>query len=133
MAAALSVLLANQAAEGRAPPGWCRTHTERVGPCRQVHGRLGAYNGNPTMRIWIVGTHRMLGVHGRTWQETENGEDLPANVYEYMGANAFGFGPNGFPARVYGAFRICPLNRERPGHMQTVCVDRASGLYRERR
>jgi hypothetical protein len=27
-----------------------------------VHGRLSRYNGNPSHRIWIVGTHRLLGI-----------------------------------------------------------------------
>src|SRR5258705_8847366 len=29
-----------------------------------VHGRLSRYNGNPSHRIWIVGTHRLLVISG---------------------------------------------------------------------
>jgi hypothetical protein len=34
------------------------------GECFWVRGRLSAANGNPTFRIWPIGTHRMLGVLG---------------------------------------------------------------------
>jgi hypothetical protein len=38
-----------------------------IGECAWIYGRLNAWNGNPTFRIWIVGTSRMLGVPGEDW------------------------------------------------------------------
>jgi hypothetical protein len=124
-AAALALIFA-PAAEGRTPTAsWCLTAPERTGPCRRVHGRITAYNGNPTLRIWVVGTHRVLGVHGRTWQESETGDMLPVNVRQALGRNAF-------LTRVFADFLICPLTRERAGWMQYVCVAAARNLYVQR-
>src|ERR1700754_4715838 len=44
--------------------------------CRTVHGRISAANGNPSIRIWVVGTKRMLGVGS---QDDLSLNDLPAN------------------------------------------------------
>src|SRR5215831_10299269 len=40
----------------------CRQHPQVIGKCFTVHGRLSIYNGAPAMRIWRIGTRRMLGV-----------------------------------------------------------------------
>lgn len=125
-AIAALALLFSQAAEGRtSPASWCRTAPERVGPCRRVHGRIAAANGNPTFRIWIVGTHRVLGVLGRSWEEDENGDMLPAPVRRALGRNPF-------LTRVFAEFLVCPLSRERPGWMQYVCIAAAQRLYVQR-
>lgn len=44
--------------------------------CRTVRGRMFLSNGTPSVRIWIVGTHRVLGVI----QQDESFGDLPANI-----------------------------------------------------
>jgi len=101
---------------------WCRSLPQRVGQCREVHGRLTAYNGTPTFRIWILGTHRLLGVVGRSGHDLENEANLPANVGAAFEQNAFG-------TAVFADFRVCPVTRERRGVMQFVCVARAANLY----
>ncbi len=34
----------------------------RRGACFRVHGRLDVWNGSPSIRLWQIGTHHMLGV-----------------------------------------------------------------------
>jgi len=40
----------------------CKNNPQIGGACFSVHGRLSAYNGAPSLRIWPIGTHRLLGV-----------------------------------------------------------------------
>jgi len=70
-----------------------------------VHGRLGVYNGG--LRIWKVGTHRMLGV----WYE------VPKEVTDILDEHGW---DNVF---IYGDITVCPLTMEKPGEMQMVCVE----------
>ena len=81
-----------------------------AGPCYRIRGRLSYYNGSPSTRIWIVGTHRLLGVPS---EESE----LPPNVKVLM---------EDFEATIFGDFVVCPLSPERPGRMQMVVVKSAS-------
>src|SRR5689334_2514264 len=46
------------------PAPACKANPDLAGKCFVVHGRLRAYNGNPTYRIWPAGTRRLLGVTG---------------------------------------------------------------------
>ena len=81
-----------------------------AGPCFWVHGRLFAANGNPTFRVWPIGSKRILGVGG--------GEDpaLPAPVSALTQ-------PDAFKVDLYGDFRVCPLTRDRPGWMRMVRIN----------
>lgn len=87
-----------------------------VGPCYKIKGRLSYYNGAPSTRIWIVGTHRMLGIPGE-----EN--ELPPNVEVLL---------KDFDDNIFGDFVVCPLSPERPGRMQMVLVKSASHLVNRR-
>jgi hypothetical protein len=84
-----------------------------------MRGRAALYNGNPTVRIWKVGTRRLLGVSGRRC-EPPACEPLPANVRTALD----------WEHQVFADFVLCPLTRERPGVMQMVCIDAASHLRR---
>jgi hypothetical protein len=56
----LSVLAAMRT---RGPSGrMCKNNPELVGPCVKIHGRARIVNGGPQMRIWRIGTNRILGV-----------------------------------------------------------------------
>jgi len=98
------MLLMLLGAAGEAPP--CREHKDLAGQCFVVRGRMRAYNGSPTFRIWRLGTRRLLGVAGG---ETPM---LPKGVAC----------ENGFECDVFGEFEVCPLTKEEPGVMQRVCV-----------
>ncbi len=77
-----------------------------------VHGRLAAWNGAPTHRIWIVGTQRMLGVR--------SGTAMPENLLPFT---------QSFDVPVMGDFVLCPLTPSRPGVMQMVRIVSASHLH----
>lgn len=104
----LTLVLAPMAAEAAATPY----------PCYWVRGRLMAYNGTPTFRIWPRGTQRLLGV-----TDAKDGEApaLPRSVAEALGANAF-------DREVWGEFRVCPLAPDRRGRMRPVRLVDARGL-----
>lgn len=90
-----------------------------VAPCYEIRGRLSNWNGAPTVRIWIIGTHRLLGIH-------DEDKDLPANVRALLKGN--------FGDQVYGNFEVCPLTSYQRGAMQMVTVRSASHLvYRHAR
>ena len=89
------------------------------GPCRTVHGRMDLWNGAPTVRIWMVGTRRILGVE----QPNERFDDLPPAVRRiWQGDDA------DWATSIYGDFRVCALTPQRPGHMQQVRLVEARGL-----
>ncbi|HEY2013420.1 MAG TPA: hypothetical protein VGH38_07960, partial [Bryobacteraceae bacterium] len=91
------------------PP--CKANPALTGKCFVLRGRLRASNGNPTFRIWPVGTARLLGVTG-----VHPGEEpiLPAGL------------ACGFDCDVYADFEVCPFTRAKPGVMQRVCVESAA-------
>jgi hypothetical protein len=95
----------------------CRTHPDLVGPCFHVRGRAALYNGNPTVRIWKVGTRRLLGVSDRRCQAPDC-EPLPAALRALLS----------WDHPVFGDFELCPFTRARPGVMQFVCVAAASHM-----
>jgi len=89
----------------------CKANPDLAGKCFVVHGRLRAYNGNPTFRIWRIGTRRLLGVTG-----VHPGEEpvLPEGL------------ACGFDCDVFADFEVCPFTREKAGVMRRVCVESAS-------
>lgn len=80
---------------------------------------MSFFNGNPTVRIWKVGTRRVLGVSDRRCVAPEC-EALPAELGGMLD----------WEHRVFGDFFVCPFTRERPGVMQFVCIERATRLRR---
>jgi hypothetical protein len=100
-------------------PAWqtCKEDPDLVAACFTLHGRLSLWNGTPTVRIWRVGTKRILGVPSDT---------LPQDVDRL-------FSNDPWADDIYGDFEACPLTPERPGEMQMVCISSASHLIRKRR
>jgi hypothetical protein len=91
--------------------------------CYWTHARLQFYNGTPALRLWKIGTRRVLGVYSgplvdRKSLDNEDPE-LPENVSRKL---------NGFTNRVFGDFEICPLEPEKPHTMQAVCIESANNL-----
>jgi hypothetical protein len=90
-------------------------------PCRTVHGRMELWNGAPSVRIWVVGTKRVLGVA----QQEASFKDLPFAVRQiWTGADA----DKDWATAIYGDFEVCPLAAERAGHMQAVRLIDATHL-----
>ena len=93
----------------------CKADPDIVDACFTVHGRLSAWNGSPTMRIWRAGTKRILGDHD-DWP-------LPEELAEHMG----------WDVEAWGDFEVCPFTKERPGAMQMVCIESASHVVYKKR
>jgi hypothetical protein len=93
--------------------GGCDHAPAPVGDCRAVRGRLSVTKGTPDVRIWPVGTKRLLGVSG-----LEEHPFVPDRLLAKIKATD----------AIFGDFVVCPLTPERPGEMQLVCVQSASNL-----
>ena len=91
----------------------CKSDPDIVEACFMVHGRLSAWNGTPTMRIWRIGTERILGV-----LDSFIGPDSPAV---------------GWDEEAYGDYLVCPFTKQKPGEMQKVCIESAAHVFIKRR
>jgi len=91
--------------------------------CQWVEGRLSAYNGTPTFRIWPKETNRLLGVVSRSGA-SEDADVLPAKVSR--------MGPS-FSRDLWGSFRVCPQTPDRVGWMRMVVVTDAQRLIAKER
>lgn len=81
----------------------------------ECRGRLSIYNGNPTFRIWIIGTNRMLGIRG--------GDAEPADMPRTLEA-VF----TSTDIVIFGTFKVTPITKYKEGHMQIVRIDSAENL-----
>ena len=107
LAGALFLALASQAAASE--------------PCRTVHGRMDLWTGTPSVRIWVIGTHRVLGVE----QPNESFDDLPPAVRRiWSGKDA----ETDWKTSIYGDFEVCPLAAYQPHRMQRVRLAGAQHL-----
>ena len=75
---------------------------------------MSFYNGNPSVRIWRVGTTRILGVSEQRFY-AEGYCNLPASVRDRLS----------WDSDLFADFVVCPFTREEPGVMQLVCVESA--------
>jgi hypothetical protein len=97
----------------------CSARSDLVGKCFMVHGRLSVYNGTPSVRLWRLGSKRLLGVFDPKDPSGELGEAaIPATVKAKLDWDKF----------VFGDFLVCPLTRSQPGRMQTICIESAKNL-----
>ncbi len=106
----------------------CKTPKNAMS-CYRTHGRLSIYNGNPTFRLWKIGTHRLLGVYSGpgfgpfdAGLNEEDDLELPANLKKYDFTKEY----------VLGDFEVCPLAPDKQGRMQPVCIESAEKLVSEK-
>jgi hypothetical protein len=95
--------------------------------CYWTHGRLQLHNGTPSFRLLKIGTNRLLGVYSGPSVDRVNSLDnenpeFPTNVQK-------SFRP--FQNRIFGDFEVCPLEPERSGVMQAVCIEAAKNIVVE--
>lgn len=76
-----------------------------------VHGRLRCYNGGSTLRIWIIGSKRMLYV---PWDETSPAIER-LNKY-YTDADAW------FKQDIFADFTVAPLASDIKGRMRPIRI-----------
>lgn len=89
--------------------------------CYWAHGRLSFYNGTPSIRLWKIGTRRMLGIYSGPNSEKIDALDnehpeLPDNLRER-------FKPS--ENRIFADFEVCPLEPEKDNGMQAACIESA--------
>jgi hypothetical protein len=118
----------------------CKT-PENASLCYWTHGRLSMYEGNPTYRIWKIGTRRILGVLNgpsrfplriSTYDEDVFNPELPSNLerayiadqkrWDKRGSTGYG------RPDIFAEFEVCPLEPETKGEMQSVCVESADDV-----
>ena len=78
---------------------------------------MNFWNGAPSVRIWGVGTKRILGVSEGKYYNAEYC-NLPEDILAKLSRDT----------DLFGDFVICPFEHSRLGVMQLVCVDGASNL-----
>jgi hypothetical protein len=100
----------------------CRDHPKLSGACFSVRGRMSLWNGTPSVRIWRVGTSRILGVSEQKYYEPGIC-NLPNSLLAVLD----------WEKDVFGDFVVCPFAPDRPGVMRLVCVDSASNIVAKNR
>jgi hypothetical protein len=89
---------------------------ELVGEPFRVHGRLSVYCGNPSCRIWIVGTNRILGI-----REIEEKSLIPPDLLQILQEDIN-------DRLIYADFVVSPLTKYKEGVMQIVKVESAENV-----
>lgn len=100
----------------------CRTHPQLIGRCFKVRGRLSVYNGAPAVRLWRVGTRRMLGVSEQRFA-ISGYRNIPSDIESQISPDA----------DIFGDFLVCPFTPQRPGEMQLVCIEAGKNLVVRKR
>ena len=100
----------------------CREHPQLIGKCFTVHGRLSIYNGNPAVRLWHVGTRRVLGVSEQRFSLPEY-RNLPEDLAQQLDRENM----------IIGDFLVCPFTRPRPREMQLMCIESAKNVVIKKR
>ena len=106
-----------------AEPRQCKNSSTIVGACFMVHGEVSWGFGNPSLRIWPIGTKRILGVTAGPSADESEDPIAPKEMWK--------FDPS--VEALFGDFEVCPFTLERKGHMQMVCVESAKKLVVKRR
>jgi hypothetical protein len=100
----------------------CREHPQLSGSCSTIRGRMNSWNGAPSVRIWRVGTTRILGVSDKRFR-IEGFCNLPLDLLAKLS----------WETDLFGDFTVCPFTEVKPGGLQLVCVDSGANLTVRRR
>lgn len=99
----------------------CKGNPKVVGACYSVHGRLNTGADTIQLRLWPVGTKRMLGVSDGPAINDAESPLYPKTIKFSNGDET-----------IYGDFEVCPFTPKREGEMQFVCIETASHLVVKR-
>jgi hypothetical protein len=100
----------------------CREHPQLIGKCFNVRGRLSVYNGAPAVRLWRIGTRRVLGISEQRFSLPEY-RNLPEDLTKQLN------GEN----ELVADFLVCPFTRAKPREMQLVCIESAKDVVVKKR
>lgn len=95
----------------------CSSHPKIIGEPFTVHGRLSLYNGAPSVRLWKIGTNRILGVSGGRFY-VEGIRNLPEAIEEKLA----------WDTELYGDFLVYPFTPAKPEVMQLMCIESVKNL-----
>lgn len=90
--------------------------------CYWVHGRLAAYNGAPSFRLWKIGTHRLLGIYSGPKVRDAGDNEHPEFPHSIEGRL------KPFDTSIVADFEVCPLEEEKPNTMQAACIESAKNI-----
>lgn len=96
-------------------PNPCRKHPQVSGDCFKVQGRIRLYVGTPSVRIWPVGTNRVLGVSEGRFYNPEY-SNMPPDLSRLLTADN----------EIFADLTVCPFTPDEPGVMRLVCIDSAT-------
>jgi hypothetical protein len=100
----------------------CRQHPRLSSKCFSVRGRLSVYNGAPAIRLWKVGTKRILGISEQRFAE-EGYRNIPEDIRTQLNQDV----------EIFGDYVVCPFTPQRQGEMQLVCIEEGKHLVVKKR
>jgi len=116
----MAVILAGASAEADSKTQ-CKGNPKVVGACNVVHGRLRFGNGTPALRIWPIGSKRLLGVTAGPVADDADEPIYPEKVKKLVRGEE----------DIYGDYEVCPFTPQKRGEMQMVCINSATNLHVE--
>ncbi len=99
----------------------CRQHPQLIGKCFNVRGRLSVYNGAPAVRLWRIGTRRVLGISEQRFSLPEY-RNLPEDLMKQLNEEN----------EIFGDFLVCPFTPVKPREMQLVCIESAKDVKKRK-
>lgn len=114
LVAVVSFIIASLLQSAQSVDKPCREHPQVSGKCFNVHGRLSVYNGAPAIRIWKIGTKRILGVSDQRFY-VPGYKNIPSDLQEKINQDV----------AITADFLVCPFTVAKASEMQLVCIDRA--------
>lgn len=95
----------------------CHQHPQLSGKCFNVHGKLSVYSGAPAIRIWKIGTKRILGVSDQRFA-VAGYRNIPQDLQQQINQDV----------SIIGNYLVCPFTSSKPAEMQLICIDKAKNL-----
>ncbi len=92
----------------------CKNNPLVTGKCFLFWGRMQLYEESPHVRIWRVGTTRVLGVMDDEYK-LEGYENVPSDLVGRIDRNT----------AMFGDFTVCPFADDVPHRMRPICVEKA--------
>ena len=100
----------------------CSKHPQLAGSCFTVRGRLSVYNGAPALRIWRLGTKRILGVSEQRFA-VAGYRNVPENIRTQVDQDK----------ALFGDYLVCPFTKPKENEMQMVCIEKVTNLVVKKR
>jgi hypothetical protein len=94
--------------------GTCKDHPMLSGPCYKVKGKMFFANGSPSVRIWPIGTKRILGISEQKYYQDDYA-NIPDDLVNKLS----------WEKPIYADFTVCPFTKDKPSIMRLVCVESA--------